>query len=496
LRDEEADAMSLNQDLSNIVGREWVSTEADLLTAYSTDHSFVPPGMPQCVVKPGSLEEVQETVQWANRMKSPLVPVSSGGPRVRGDTIPGKGGVVVDLGRMQQVIRVDRKNRVVVIEPGVTFAQLSSELNEQGLRLAGPLLPRANKSVVASVLEREPTLMPRYHWDISDPLCCMEVVFGSGDVFRTGEAAGPGGLEGQWAIGGAQKFPLGPHQVDYHRLVQGAQGTMGVVTWATIKCELVPELRKPFFVAAQRLEDLFGFAYELTKQGYGDELFLANRVQLAGMLKETGLHDDFAQTLESLPRWVLVFCLSGGRWFADEQLEYLERDLKRIAQGHGQTLLNAVGKATASHVLALLGKPSGEPYWKYNVRGGFREIFFVSTLDRFPALLEVVHRVAQESGFARDQIGVYVQPIVQGTSCHCEFDIYFDPREEKEASKARGLFEQASGRLIEQGAFFSRPYPAWADQVYASRGQFVSSLKKVKSVFDPNHVMNPGKLCF
>jgi FAD/FMN-containing dehydrogenase len=488
--------MSLNQDLSNIVGREWVSTEADLLTAYSTDNSFVPPGMPQCVVKPGSLEEVQETVQWANRMKSPLVPVSSGGPRVRGDTIPGKGGVVVDLGRMQQVIRVDRKNRVVVIEPGVTFAQLSSELNEQGLRLAGPLLPRANKSVVASVLEREPTLMPRYHWDISDPLCCMEVVFGSGDVFRTGEAAGPGGLEGQWAIGGAQKFPLGPHQVDYHRLVQGAQGTMGVVTWATIKCELVPELRKPFFVAAQRLEDLCAFAYELTKQGYGDELFLANRVQLAGMLKETGLHDDFAQTLESLPRWVLVFCLSGGRWFADEQLEYLERDLKRIAQGHGQTLLNAVGKATASHVLALLGKPSGEPYWKYNVRGGFREIFFVSTLDRFPALLEVVHRVAQESGFARDQIGVYVQPIVQGTSCHCEFDIYFDPKEEKEVSKAKGLFEQASGRLIEQGAFFSRPYPAWADQVYASRGQFVSSLKKVKSVFDPNHVMNPGKLCF
>jgi len=488
--------MSLNQDLTNIVGREWVSAEADLLTAYSTDNSFVPPGMPECVVKPGSLEEVQETVQWANRMKSPLVPVSSGGPRVRGDTIPGKGGVVVDLGRMQKVIRVDRKNRVVVIDPGVTFAQLSSELNEQGLRLAGPLLPRANKSVVASVLEREPTLMPRYHWDISDPLCCMEVVFGSGDVFRTGEAAGPGGLEGQWAIGGAQKFPLGPHQVDYHRIVQGAQGTMGVVTWATIKCELVPELRKPFFVAAQRLEDLFGFAYELTKQGYGDELFLVNRVQLAGMLKETGLHDDFAQTLESLPRWVMVFCISGGRWFADEQLEYLERDLKRIAQGHGQTLLNVVGNASASHVLALLGKPSGEPYWKYNVRGGFREIFFVSTLDRFPGLLEVVHQAARETGFARDQIGVYVQPIVQGTSCHCEFDIYFDPREEEEASKARRLFEQASGRLIEQGAFFSRPYPAWAEQVYASRGQFVSSLKKVKSVFDPNHVMNPGKLCF
>ena len=488
--------MSLKQDLAGIMGQEWVYTEEEVLAAYSRDDSYVPAGMPQCVVKPGSLEEVQKTVAWANRTKTPLVPVSSGGPRVRGDTIPCKGGVVVDLGRMGKVIRVDRKNRVVVLEPGVSFSQLACELEPQGLRLAGPLLPRANKSVVASVLEREPTLMPRYHWDISDPLCCMEVVFGTGEVFRTGEAAGPGGLEGQWAIGGAQKFPLGPHQVDYHRLVQGAQGTMGVVTWATVKCELVPELKKPFFVSARRLEDLFGFAYELTKQGYGDELFVANRVQLAGMLKESGLHDDFAATLESLPRWILVFCISGGRWFPEEQLEYLEKDLKKIAQRHGQTLLNAVGRATASQVLSVLGRPSGEPYWKYNVRGDFREIFFVTTLDRFPAFLQVVHRAAEESGFARDRLGVYVQPIVQGTSCHCEFDLYFDPGEEQEATQARDLFAKAGSRLIDQGAFFSRPYPAWAEQVYASGAQFVDSLKKVKAVFDPEHVMNPGKLCF
>ena len=488
--------MSLSQDLSKIVGQEWVSSETDLLNAYSRDNSFVPPVMPQCVVRPATVGEVQETVQWANRGKTPLVPVSSGGPRVRGDTIPAKGGVVVDLGRMQKILRVDRKNRVIVIEPGVTFAQLAPELEKAGLRLAGPLLPRANKSVVASVLEREPTLMPRYHWDISDPLCTMEVVFGSGDAFRTGEAAGPGGLEGQWAIGGAQKFPLGPHQVDYHRLVQGAQGTMGIVTWATIKCELIPEIRKPFFVTARRLEDLFSFAYELTKQGYGEELFIANRVQLAAMLKETGMHDDFEETLKSLPLWTLVFCISGGRWFPEEQLEYLERDLKRIAQGHGQTFLNAVGRATSSHALALMSRHSGEPYWKYNVRGDFREIFFVATLDRSPPFLEVLYGAAEEAGVPREQIGVYLQPIVQGTSCHCEFDLFFDPKDKKEAKKAKDLFEKASARLIQQGAFFSRPYPAWADQVYASKAQFVSSLKKVKSVFDPNHVMNPGKLCF
>ena len=71
---------------------------------------------------------------------------------------------------------------------------------------------------------------------------------------------------------------------------------MGVVTWATVKCELIPEIKRPFFVAAQRLEDLFGFAYELTKQGYGEELFIANRVQLAALAKETGFHDSLEET--------------------------------------------------------------------------------------------------------------------------------------------------------------------------------------------------------
>jgi hypothetical protein len=41
--------------------------------------------------------------------------------------------------------------------------------------------------------------MPKYHWDIGDPLACVEVIFGTGDMFRTGAAAGPGSLEEQWA---------------------------------------------------------------------------------------------------------------------------------------------------------------------------------------------------------------------------------------------------------------------------------------------------------
>ena len=57
-----------------------------------------------------------------------------------------------------------------------------------------PLLPRATKIVVGSMLEREPVVMPKYQWDISDPLACLEVIFGSrrGLSDRAGGRAGHG----------------------------------------------------------------------------------------------------------------------------------------------------------------------------------------------------------------------------------------------------------------------------------------------------------------
>ena len=54
----------------------------------------------------------------------------------------------------------------------------------------------------------------------------------------------------------------------------------------------------------------------------------------------------------------------------------------------------------------------------------------------------------------------------------------------------------ASKTLLNHGAFFSRPYGPWADMVYDPSVGDVGVLKKLKGIFDPNHILNPGKLCF
>ena len=242
----------MKQDLIGVVGEDNVLDDQASLGSYGRDESFVLPIKPRFVVRPGSEDEVQALVVWANETLTPLVPVSSGAPHFYGDTVPSvPGAVMVDLSRLNKIRRIDRRNRIVVIEPGVTYAQLQPELAKEGMRVTPPLFPRANKSVVAGLLERQPTLIPRYNYALPEPLRNCGVIWGDGQKFFTGESGhGPLDLEQQWAAGLRQVDPKGPAQTDFFRLLTGAQGTLGVVIWASVKCELLADPRKTLFVPA------------------------------------------------------------------------------------------------------------------------------------------------------------------------------------------------------------------------------------------------------
>jgi FAD/FMN-containing dehydrogenase len=117
--------VSVNKDeLLEIVGRGNVLDDPAALDSYSRDQSFALPLKPRFVVYPENTGQVQRLVKYANRTQTPLVPVSSGQPHFNGDTIPGApGAVMVDLRKMSRILRIDRKNRMTVIEPGVTYGQ-------------------------------------------------------------------------------------------------------------------------------------------------------------------------------------------------------------------------------------------------------------------------------------------------------------------------------------------------------------------------------------
>jgi len=243
------------KELGKIVGVSNLNSRPKILEEYSGDSSFAPRVKPAGVVRPGNVAEVQAIVKWANETHTPLIPVSSGASHFRGDTVPGvNGSVIIDLSRLKKIIRIDPKNKVAMVEPGVTFGELQAELAGAGLCAYMPLSPRGTKSVVGSVLEREPITMLSHHWDSTDPLLCAEVVFGTGYRFRTGEASGPDTIEEQWKVGRVQMNPFGHSHVDFQRLLSGAQGTIGIVTWASLKCCYLSQMNRALFVPSEKLD--------------------------------------------------------------------------------------------------------------------------------------------------------------------------------------------------------------------------------------------------
>jgi FAD/FMN-containing dehydrogenase len=481
--------------LQEIIGETMIYEDEPVLAEYSGDMSFAPRIRPKCVVKLREAGQLSELVGWANENGTPLVPVSSGAPHFRGGTVPGAGGaVIVDLSSLKKITRIDTANRIAMIETGVTFDEFIPQLAKAGLRLNMPLLPRANKSVVASMLDREPVLMPRYQWDIQDPLTCVEVVFGTGDVFRTGSAAGPGTLEEQWNARQAQVNPMGPGQTSFGNVLQGSQGTLGIVTWATVRCELLPALQKPFLVGSEEYEKLAEFVYRVNWWKAAEELLVLNSSDLAAIL--AGTPGEFERIRGSLPRWVLCLALAGFDYYPEEKIAYQEKALREEAGKIGLVLGDSVAQVRADALLKLIQQPSGEPYWKLRRRGACQDIFFLTTLDRVPQFVEIMQEQAGRYGYPAEDIGIYIQPMVQGTSCHCEFDLFYEPDNKKEAAGIQELYACAGEALMRAGAFFSRPYGAVVDEVYRRDAAITGALRKVKNIFDPNNIMNAGKLCF
>jgi glycolate oxidase len=79
---------------------------------------------------------------------------------------------------------------------------------------------------------------------------------------------------------------------------------------------------------------------------------------------------------------------------------------------------------------------------------------------------------------------------------HCEFTLFYDPQNGSEVNRVKNLAADATKGLMAQGAFFSRPYGENTGLVLNRDAASLKVVNKLKNMFDPNHIMNPGKVGF
>jgi len=243
------------------------------------------------------------------------------------------------------------------------------------------------------------------------------------------------------------------------------------------------------------LEKILEMVHWLIRLRLVNECFVLNGFNLAYIMAPNQARPLNNPSCE-MPAWVLFFNVAAYEYLPEMRINGQIKDMLEIAQRIGLEAKRDIGGIPAFSVLEAVRQPSVDPYWKLRYKGGCQDIFFITTYDKISQLIAVMYAEAEKAGYPANETGIYIQPIVQGVNCHCEFNLFYDPQNTGKAEKVKRLTSAAIRHLMSQGAFFSRPYAENARLIMNRDSATVAALQKVKGILDPDNIMNPGKLCF
>jgi FAD/FMN-containing dehydrogenase len=267
---------------------------------------------------------------------------------------------------------------------------------------------------------------------------------------------------------------------------------MGVVTWVALRAELRPSIQRPLLVGADALSKLVPFVYAVQRPWLGEHAFLLDRTAAALLVSARG-GESFEAIRDSLPRYLYLQNIAGFERLPEERVDYQARDIDRLAGEKRLRPAPCLGRLSAKQLLEIATTPGAEIDWRHHRSGHCLSIFFLTTLDRAPRLIERFGRLAGERGIGAESHGSYLQPVVQNHACHVELLVPFDPESADEVERMRELEREAVAELSAAGAFFSRPYGSAAPVAFEQSRTSYELLKKIKDIFDPNRVLNTGK---
>src|SRR3954454_6757939 len=206
------------------LGEKAVVTDPDVLDSHRNDHAtFCEAGVPAVLVRPSSTAEVQTVVRAAGEYG---VPVVTQGARtgLSGAANAIDGCLLLSTARMNRILEISVEDQVAVVQPGVVNADLSRAVLDQGLFYPPDPSSWEMSTLGGNIATNAGGLCCVKYGVTSDFVRAVEVVLASGEIVRTGRRAAKG-------VAG----------YDLTRLIVGSEGTLGVVTEATLALRPAPE---------------------------------------------------------------------------------------------------------------------------------------------------------------------------------------------------------------------------------------------------------------
>ncbi|MBT5484361.1 MAG: FAD-binding oxidoreductase [Gammaproteobacteria bacterium] len=247
----EADFNNALQAFAAAVGDEWVFSSDEDLKPFRDHYSPVPLEedelLASAAVAPANVEEVQAVVKVANQYLIPLYPISTGKNFAYGGPAPNvRGSVVLDLKRMDRIIEVNEERNFALVEPGVSYMDLYTYIQERGLKVWLDCPDPGWGSPVGNTLDRGIGYTLGFYRDHNAAQYGLEAVLANGDVIRTGMGALPGSDTWQ-----EYKYGFGPDPAGMF-----SQGNYGIVTKMGIRLMPQPAHYRNGLVTVPLREDL------------------------------------------------------------------------------------------------------------------------------------------------------------------------------------------------------------------------------------------------
>ncbi|MCP4761386.1 MAG: FAD-binding oxidoreductase [archaeon] len=220
--------------LKKIVGDEYVSTEEADLIAYSKDYQIITnrwmmegdlPALAHAICWPETEEQICEILAIANEFKIPVIPYGEGSGVV-GGAIPVFGGLMVDMKRMSKIIDINKKNLTVTVQTGANGKWLERELEKEGFLLGHVPQSFHTSTLGGWIAHRAAGQFSTKYGKIEDIVLSMKVVTPTGKIVNT------------------KLYPRASNGPQMERLWLSSEGTLGIVTQATLKMWHLPEKRE------------------------------------------------------------------------------------------------------------------------------------------------------------------------------------------------------------------------------------------------------------
>ena len=415
--------------------------------------------LPDGVVFAETKEDVQKVVKICSEYKCPIIPFGVGSS-FEGHINAPYGGISIDMNNMNKIIKVYQEDLLVVVQPGVTREQLNTHLRDTGLFF--PIDPGANASIGGMTATRASGTNAVRYGTMKDNVIALEVVTPDAQIIKTANKA--------------RKSSAG---YDLTRLMVGSEGTLGITTEITLKLYGIPEVIAGGRVSFPSVKDATDAVIMTVQAGIP-----VARIEFLDTAQVIAVNNYSKTNLPEAPLLLLEF--HGSEASVKEQSELFGE----IASDFGG---NDFEWTSNSEDRNKLWKARHDAYWSCKAVRPEAEIYSTDVCVPISKLSDCITETIEDMK-KNELIGPIVSHAGDG---NFHVALLIDKKSDEELKKLDDFLIRISERAIRMDGTCTGEHGVGQGKrkyMLKELGGAVDIMKKVKNAFDPNKIMNPGKL--